>query len=127
MTLQNSVVPHVCWGQMDDHTVCIRLDGAQEGKNYRVIFDCARRITPEVDGLFRFSEAVPGQRYSIAAEEETSPSVWEPCVQPVTLNFIPSPPEPPGPVQHTCGGMPVRPSENMNRAILTKVIQHDDQ
>lgn len=89
--VRNAVLPQICWGKMDGHTVCIRLDNAEPDKTYRIIFNGTYTAAPDENGLFWFRDAVPGSRYEIDCEAEGSPGAWTPCCNTVKLNFVPPP------------------------------------
>lgn len=117
--VRNVVLPQICWGKMDEHTVCVRLDNAQPGTAYRVVFNGTYTAEPDENGLFWFRDAVPGSRYEIDCEAEVSPGVWESCCDTVKLNFVPPPPAEDGQIIHIGGGE----SGKMVMAVQTETVK----
>lgn len=87
--LNSPILPHICWGRMNDHTICVRLDNADPEKKYRVIFDGEHPSDPDDEGLFWFFDAQPMRRYRIGCEVMSGDGVWEECCPDIVLNFVP--------------------------------------
>lgn len=82
------VIPHICWNKMEEDTIIIRLDAAEEGVEYRAALDGHPWTGPSEDGLYRFKGAEAGKRYVISCER-LGEGGWEEACSPVTLNFVP--------------------------------------
>lgn len=87
------VIPHICWSKMEEDTIIIRLDAAEEGAKYRVALDGHPWTGPLEDGLYRFTGAEAGKRYVVSCER-LGENGWADACPPVTLNFVP-------PVKHS--------------------------
>lgn len=105
---------------MNDHTICVRLDNADPGKKYRVVFDGEHRTDPDEDGLFWFFDAQPMRRYRIGCEVMSDTGEWQEGCPDITLNFVPPPfKSADEPIVHRGGGE--KPYSILSRHMETRI------